>query len=322
MMGDLLSDILGRVHLNGALIFRVDVCGPWCVQANPSIDRFSPMLARSSNHVIAFHVVVDGSCWIRRGDGEWLEATAGDAVVLPHGGQHLLGDRPGTDPVPFYSVLGEHRLADLRHLRLETGASPSVSILCGFLGCDRRAFEPLFASLPEVFRVALASGPASLIDHARHQVTDDSPGAQSVRVRMAELLFVEALRAYLQVLPGDARGWLAALRDPLVGRALRAMHEQPCREWSVQALAGQVASSRSRLAERFRDVLGEPPMRYLTRLRMQMAADLLQGGSCTVSGVAEEVGYESCAAFQRAFKRHYKVPPGSWREQLLSGRPR
>lgn len=313
MSDDVLSDALDLVHLSGALIFRIDVRGPWGVTSNPAFEKFATVLPERANDVIAFHVIVEGDCWLREQDGEWLLARPGDAVVLTHGGAHEIAARPDIETVPFTTLLGARKLLDLRHASFTTGEGPKVSLLCGFLGCDRRAFEPLCASLPGLFSVRLDIGPGSLVDHASRQTMDDTPGAQSVRIRLTELLFMQALRKYVEDLPPDAKGWLAAVRDPVVGRAIRAMHEQPCHGWTVPALAEHVASSRSRLATRFREVLGEPPMHYLTHLRMRLAAHELQRGGHSVAVIAGQVGYDSAAAFQRAFKRHFGVPPGEWR---------
>lgn len=315
MSDDVLSDVLNLVHLSGALIFRIDVRGPWCVAVEPAFEKFADILPEQANHVIAFHVVIEGECWLREYGNEWLMARPGDAIVLTHGGLHELGDRPGDNTVPFTSNLSEPKLLDFRHASFATGDAPLVSLLCGFLGCDRCAFEPLCAALPGLFCVHLDISPGSLVDHALRQAVDDTPGAQSVCIRLTEVLFMQALRKYVESLPSDAKGWLAAVRDPVVGRALRAMHAQPRHGWSVQTLAEHAASSRSSLSARFQDVLGQPPMRYLAQLRMQMAARLLDRSSRTLDGVANEVGYDSTAAFQRAFKRRFGVAPGSWRLQ-------
>lgn len=315
MSDDLLSNALDLVHLSGALIFRFDVREPWCVAAEPTFEKFSANLPEQANHVIAFHVVIEGECWLRRYGDKWILAQPGDAIVLPHGGLHELADRRGDDTVPFTQNLSQPKLLDFRHASIERGDASMVSLLCGFLGCDRRAFEPLCASLPDLFCVRVEVGPGSLVDHAVRQATDNTPGAQSVRTRLTEVLFMQALRKYVDDLPADAKGWLAAVHDPVVGRALHVMHAEPCYDWSVQTLAEKVFISRSHLTARFHDVLDQPPMQYLTQLRMQMAARMLDRSSRTLADVAGEVGYDSTAAFQRAFKRFFGVAPGYWRRQ-------
>lgn len=312
-MLDILSDVLDRVHLTSALIFRIDPAGPWCVEANPTYAKIAGVLPAGTNQIIAFHAVVAGDCWFRYRKDAWFVAGPGQVVVLPHGGLHRMGDKPGQTATPFESILEGRALTELRHERFGAGRGPRITLLCGFLGCDRRAFEPLFASLPLYFCVRLDTSPGSLLGHAATEIVDNAPGAGSVRLRLTELLFIETLRRYIGALPDDAGGWLAGMRDPVVGRALHALHQAPEQDWSVATLAEAAASSRSSLAARFRDVLGEAPMHYLAHLRMQKAARLLQGRASNISCIAEEVGYASPAAFQRAFKRYYGVSPGAWR---------
>jgi AraC-like DNA-binding protein len=315
MVVDLLSDVLTMVRLTGALIFRVDIHGPWGIAAHPTLEKYAALLPPDTNQIIAFHVVLDGECWVRHAAHDWFAVPTGKAVVVAHGDPHALGDQPGRTLVPFAAMLEGRSLLDLRHARFETGPGRSTSLLCGFLGCDRHAFEPLFHSLPPVFSVILGERLDALVHYAATDALDDRPGAASLRVRLAELLFMETLRLHMQSLPADATGWLAALRDPLVSRALRALHASPCRRWSVEELASTVASSRSSLATRFRELIGEPPMHYLTRLRMQLAARHLSQRACSMASVADEVGYDSSAAFQRAFKRCFGVPPATWRRR-------
>jgi AraC-like DNA-binding protein len=217
-------------------------------------------------------------------------------------------------------MLHGQSVLDLRRASFTTGPGAATAVLCGFLGCDRRAFEPLFNSLPPMFKAALGTQHQNLVQFALAETLDDRPGAACLRVRLAELLFMGALRAYMQTLPADATGWLAGLRDPLVGRALRVLHAQPCRRWTVDELAAAIASSRSVLAERFRNIIGEPPMHYLTRLRMQLAARRLGDSRQSIACVADEVGYDSSAAFQRAFKRCFGVPPAAWRRHAVASR--
>lgn len=313
MAVDLLSEALNQVRLTGALIFRVDMQGPWGIAPNPTVEKYAPLLPAGTNHVIAFHVVLDGTCWMRHPTSDWLQIHAGEAAVFTDGGPHDLADRPGRATVPLASVLGGRSVLEIRNERFNTGPGDSTDILCGFLGCDRRAFEPLCRSLPPMFVVDLGARMDTLVRYAVTYALDDSPGAAGLRGRLAELLFVSALRLYMRDLPADATGWLAGLRDPLIGRALQAMHAQPYRHWCMDELAATVAGSRSALAERFRAVIGEPPMHYLTRLRLQLAARRLNESKLSVASVADEVGYDSSAAFQRAFKRCFGEPPAAWR---------
>lgn len=313
MACDLLSDALTLVRLTGALIFEVDLEGTWGVAGHPTLEKFAPLLPRGTTRIIAFHIVLDGHCWIRHVSRDWFELPAGHAVVVAQGDPHDICDRPGRATVPFSSLLEQRSLLEVRRVHFRSGSGESAQLLCGFLGCDQRAFDPLCGSLPPVFDVELGTHTETLVRYAVANALDDSPGAAGLRGRLAELLFLSALRQYMRDLPADATGWLAGLRDPLVGRTLQAMHAQPCRHWSVEQLAVAVASSRSALAERFRAVIGEPPMHYLTRLRMQLAARRLGESQYSIARVADEVGYDSSAAFQRAFKRYFGAPPAAWR---------
>lgn len=315
MAVDLLSDVLTLVRLTGALIFRLDIRGPWGISACPTVDKFESLLPAGTNQVLSFHVILEGECWIRLDSPEWMPVTAGEAVVIARGDPHDVADRPGRTTVPLDTMLQGQSVLDLRHACFDTGPGRATALLCGFLGCDRRAFEPLFNSLPPMFKVDLGTQHDNLVQFTVAETLDDRPGAACLRVRLAELLFMGALRSYMQTLPADATGWLAGLSDPLVGRALRTLHAQPCRRWSVDELAVAIASSRSVLAERFREIIGEPPMHYLTRLRMQIAARRLAESRQSIARVADEVGYDSSAAFQRAFKRCFGTPPAAWRQR-------
>jgi AraC-like DNA-binding protein len=317
---DLLSDVLALVRLTGALIFRLEIHGPWGIAACPTIEKFASLLPAGTNHVLSFHIVLQGECWIRLDAPDWMPVTAGEAVVIARGDPHDVADQPGRATVPLATMLHGQSVLDLRHASFNTGPGAATAVLCGFLGCDRRAFEPLFNSLPPMFKAGLGPQHRNLVQFALTETLDDRPGAACLRVRLAELLFMGALRAYMQTLPADATGWLAGLRDPLVGRALRTLHAQPCRRWTVDELATAIASSRSVLAERFRNIIGEPPMHYLTRLRMQLAARRLGDSRQSIACVADEVGYDSSAAFQRAFKRCFGVPPAAWRRHAAAGR--
>lgn len=317
MATDILSDVFALVRLTGALMFRLDVKGHWCVaNSMTEASTMARLLPAGTDQIIVFHIVSRGECWMRQPPGDWVHAKTGDAVVLAHGAAHQIGNRPEYPPIPFRDVLEGRTFTELRDLSFDLGPGPHVQIVCGFLGCSRRAFAPLCAALPEFCKVTLGENARDLLRYALSESLDDRPGADTLRVRMAELLFMEALRHHVQALPSDATGWLAGLRDPVVARALGLLHDAPGEPWSVATLARQANASRSCLAARFRTVMGEPPMRYLTRLRMQLAARYLGERACSIERIAEEVGYESSAAFQRAFKRTYGTPPATWRRRM------
>lgn len=312
--GDLLSDVLKLVRLTGALMFTLDAAGDWGIAGDTTASQFAAVLPPDTSNVISLYVVIEGVGWIRLAASEWVPVPAGHAAVITHSGPHELGARPGCPAAPFEHLLDGRPLPAVRSLWLVRGPDPGPTrLLCGFLGCDRRAFDPLCYALPPLFQVDLGARMQTLVSYAVANALDDSPGAAGLRERLAELLYLAAVRVHMRDLPDGAPGWLAGLRDPVVGRALRALHAEPARRWSVDALATTAASSRSALAARFSDMLGEAPMHYLTHLRLALAARQLADSRKSLATIAAEVGYDSPAAFQRAFKRDFGVPPAAWR---------
>ena len=202
----------------------------------------------------------------------------------------------------------------------EGGSGPEVTrYVCGFLGCDARPFNPLLEALPRLMRIPRADGAPRdlldrLIDVTLAEVSVQRAGSECIRLRLSELMFVEVLRRYLEMLAPEQDGWLAGLSDPAVGRAIALMHQNPSRAWTLEELAREAGVSRSVLAARFTQRVGWPPMQYLARWRVQVAARLLADGSSKVSAVGRDVGYESEAAFSRSFKRIAGVSPAAWRD--------
>lgn len=308
---DVISQVLQQVKLSGAVLFRVAFGAPWAIQTMGNL-RLPPSAAQTS----IFHIVLEGECWAGHGDEPRQHLQAGDAVILPRSIVHYIGDAPDRTPMLVSRLLGDRPLSQLRDVRLG-GAGATTRLLCGFLSYERAMFTPLYDSLPELFRVRLGGGEGNGIDrllaYAEDEIISRRPGSTGLRLRMAEMVYVEALRRFMADLSGDECSWLAGLRDPLVGRALALLHETPEQAWTVDALAHAAASSRSTLADRFQKLLGEPPMQYLARLRMLMAARRLRDTRHSVEAIAEAVGYASPAAFQRAFKRQMGATPAKWR---------
>ena len=309
---DVLSEVLQQVRLAGAVLFRSTFHGPWCIAARPEAAVVAESLPGASQ-LISFHVVLGGALWACLGDGEPLQVEAGEVLVLPHGDAYVIGDSPNGLPVPAEQFLRGTPLANARELHWGSGEQ-CTRVLCGYLGCERQAFTPLFEALPRMFKVRLqgTDGAGGLLAFAEHEAVADWPGAHTSRLRVAELMFIETLRRYMETLPAQ-HGWLAGLRDPVVGRARALLHAQPDSRWTVSGLALRAATSRSVLAQRFVDTLGEPPMQYLSRWRMLVAARRLREGRDSVARIAESVGYESPAAFQRSFLRHMGTTPARWR---------
>lgn len=310
---DVLSDVLRNVRLTGALLFFAEYRSPWCVACPPS-HMIAPLLVPGARQLVIFHIVIDGACLVNRPNEEPVELQAGDAVMMAQGDPHVLADEPGREPAPLIELLPMPPWAKAPYL-VHGGNGTLTRVLCGFLHCAEAQLSPFLGSLPPVIRVEGQEGVASsllpvqrlLIEEARAE----RPGYSCVLSRLTETFFVEALRQQMTADSGSSRA-LAALKDPVVGEALALLHAEPLRRWSVDALAREVAVSRSLLASRFAALMGCPPMQYLTRWRLLIAARRLHEGNEGIAAVAASIGYESEAAFNRAFKRHMGAPPATW----------
>ncbi len=320
MASDPLSSVLQAVRLTGAAFFDVTASAPWVAEA-PHARSIAHDVLPGAQHVIPYHVVTHGACFAGVVDGVALNLAAGDVIVFPQGDPHVLGSAPGTRAAPTPALYREVRAGALpAPIVLNDGGGPETAhLVCGFLGCDARPFNPLLATLPAVLRVNERDAPGGLltrfIELARAESAAARAGAECVLGKLSELMFVEVVRRHLESLPPGQTGWLAGLRDPHVGRALELLHARPAHPWTLDELARKVALARSSLAERFAYLVGQPPMQYLMRLRLQLAAGLLADGGLTVAAIADEVGYESEAAFSRAFKRLVGTPPAAWRRE-------
>jgi AraC-like DNA-binding protein len=317
-MVDTLSDVLRAVRLTGAVFFTLLPTAPWSLESVKAISM-GPLIRPSVDHVIAFHAVVSGNCYGALPGEEPIPLSPGDVLVFPQGDVHVLSSEPGLPPVKFQLELDPlRRPAWPIALRIAGGGAPA-QIVCGYLGCDARPYNPLLAALPRLLHVPRSaqkdSAIAQFMTLAAAESEAPSPGRETVLARLSELMFVEALRRYVGALPDDRQGWLSGLRDPIVGKALAALHGRPAQQWTLEELASESGASRSVLAERFSELTGVPPMQYLLEWRMQLAAELLSTTSSGLGEIAERVGYGSEAALSRAFKRLVGVAPGRWRDQ-------
>lgn len=316
---DTLSDLLNAVRLRGAVFYDVDATSPWAERQPPGA-AIAKYVMPGVQHLISYHVLVEGTCYGALVGEEPVRLQKGDAIVFPHGDAHVMASeavRDGPEHLELYALPMEEVP---RPVRIEGCGKERSRLVCGFLGCDIRPYNPLISALPRVLHVRNeGEGSGSLrpfIDLAVSESRDKRAGGDVVLARLSELMFVEAIRRHLAALPEQHTGWLAGLRDVHVGRALAAMHARPGHGWTLAGLARAIGLSRSALAERFTHLIGVPPMQYLLRWRMQVAAGLLARGS-KVAGVAVEVGYESEAAFSRAFKKLVGHSPAAWRERQL-----
>jgi|SRR5688572_3584551 len=314
---DALSELLRAVKLSGALFYKSRCTAPWCFNAPPS-RAFLPYVAEQATHVIEFHHISQGRAFVRLGE-ETTPLEAGDVVMIPHGDPHEMGNGVGGKPLDGSATLpslmsGQLCLADFGGGGAETG------LVCGYLACDAELIKPVLASLPRVLRVNLRSDESgewfeNTLRHAVDQAVAARPGSAVFLAHLAEALFADVLRRYLASLPDGRTGWLAGARDPAVSRALGALHRSPAQDWTLDALAREVGISRSALTERFTKYLGVAPMSYLTDWRLELGAEALRTSSRSVQSIALDAGYESEAAFNRAFKRRFAAPPARYRRE-------
>jgi AraC-like DNA-binding protein len=316
---DTLSDVLRAVRLTGAIFFAVDASAPWVVEAPAGCD-VGPHIMPGVDHVIEYHVVTAGSCWGGLVDEPSMQLEAGDIIVFPQGDSHVMASAPGMRGSPDLETFKTLRHGKLPLAMSITGGGPDhVQLICGFLGCDARPFNPLLSTLPRVLKLRAAGDNNSvlrrLVEMAVAECDAPKAGSESVLSRLSELLFVEMVRSYVSELPPGGTGWFAGLRDESIGRALQKLHERPAHPWSLEELAKEIAVSRSTLAERFAQLVGVPPMQYLAQWRIQLAASLLRSGKAGLAEIAERVGYGSEAALSRAFKRQVGVAPAHYRSR-------
>ncbi len=324
---DVLSDVLRRVRLTGAMLFLVEATTPWITQA-PEAGAFSQVILPGTQHLISYHVVVEGSCWGGL-EGEPLQRMEpGDILVVAHGAPYRLANPADTlpgygdvDAVTFFRRMAAGELPAT--VSEGGGGADTARFICGFLGCDVRPFNPVLAALPPVLHLRGATQAGGRIGHlvefAVAELREARSGSQAVLLRLSELMFIAAVRHHLGTISAGEAGWLAGLRDPLVANVLTLLHGQPARDWTLKRLAGEAGASRSVLVDRFTQVVGQAPMRYLAAWRMQLATHLLAESGTKVQAVAEAVGYESEAAFSRAFTRMVGTNPVVWRNASLQG---
>ncbi len=318
---DALSDALRVLRLNGAVFLDAEFTAPWCVLSEGSRPVTRPL--PPSGNVIFFHLLTEGRCQARLASGgETIGLEAGDIVMMSRDDRHLMGSDVSLNPIPAANLVQPAAANGL--MRVDYGGGGERTRFgCGFLICDERLSGPLLESLPRILRIPLGDGPEvgwmrNLMLAGNLETAAQRPGSATVLTKLSELLFVEGLRRYVESLPDGAKGWLAGLRDRFVGRALALMHERPGHEWTVDELAEKVGLSRSALSQRFTELLGQPPMQYLTRWRLTIAAQRLREEKTSIARVAADIGYDSEAAFNRAFKRALGETPAAWRRSMAA----
>lgn len=318
---DALSEALHAVQVRSALFFSGEFSAPWRF-VTAAQQKIAPTLSPGSEHLVLFHLVTEGLATARTEGCDDLPLAAGDIVVFPNGDAHELWSGQSAKLFPSARLLPKLSRGELAQEKWG-GGGRVTRIVCGYLGCERHAKSLFLSGLPAMFKVNVRSGAGSWIENAiRHLVGEREaarPGRPAVQSKLAESLFMETLCRYMDELPPERTGWLAAARDPVVGQALAHIHRHPARAWTLRDLAQASRTSRTVLTERFTRLIGEPPAMYLGRWRLQLGARLLLTTDMKVLRVASDVGYESEAAFNRAFKRAFGVPPARYRSATRRG---
>lgn len=320
---DVLSDVLRAVHLTGVVYFDFALTPPWVAEA-PAAREIAGTVLPGSQRIIEYHFLARGSAWGNAIGDDPIQIREGDLLLFPQGDAHVLSSAPGMRSPPDVSMYARSSTPLPLVYDLGTGSGPDPTrLICGFFGCDEGPYNPLLTALPRVIHLPavgtdVASRPlGAMLEIALREERRGQPGTDNVLSRLSELMLVEAIRRYLVELPNTQCSWLAGLRDPVVGRALEALHSAPRDSWTIETLGRTIGVSRSVLAARFTEMVGHPPMHYLTLWRMQLASRMLHDGQ-QVMEVAAAVGYESEAAFSRAFKKLMGTPPVQWRRRRRS----
>lgn len=323
---DVLSDVLAGVRLTGAIFFDSTFRKEWVAEA-PKASIIADQVMPSSQYVFYFHTLLEGNCWAELTDGsiDPIHLHAGDVVAFPMDDAHVLCSTVGMRAAPDMAMYVHPIDHQLPYVVNQGSGASTCHFVCGYLGCDVRPYNPFLSSLPRVLhgRAAASQGWLShLVRHAVSETARHEPGGETILAKLAELLFIEVVRQHIDDLPAGSRGWLSSLRHPQIAQALRLIHGRPAEDWTIEALAHDVGLSRSVFADRFTHFVGMTPMQYLASWRMQLAARRLELPGTSVAEVGEEVGYESEAAFSRAFKKFVGVSPGTWRrEHAQNSRP-
>lgn len=317
---DALADLLRVVRFSGSLFLEAKFRAPWCVRSQVLPEHCGPDF-KNGGGLIAIHYVLEGHLQLRLGKERTRSAGPGDIIVLAHNDSHLVGSDVTLPPVEAASLIRKVGETDMAQIDFGTGRQIKHHFVCGFLSTPVREY-PLLTALPPMLVANVRGRPCaewaeSSFRYAAWEHAERRTGSQEILARLSELLFAEAVRGYVEQLSGDATGWLAALRDPPLARALAALHARPMHPWTTEGLAEIASLSRSAFADRFTCTVGVPPVSYLTRWRMLLAGQRLRESSETIAQIAETVGYQSESTFSRAFAREMGVAPGAWRTRSV-----
>jgi len=320
---DALSEALGGMRITGAVVVDGEFTAPWGFTTPPS-GSVPGFRTPGTEHLVLFHLVTEGRAVARVGQHQ-LELAPGDIVVIPHGDSHDLWNGRIRALVDGTGLLSKILAGELTVER-GGGGGAVTRIICGSFGCERYAKRLFLAGLPPLFKVNLRGDSSGRwiegsLRHLMSEVESGRVGRIALAARLTEALFIQTLCRFMDDLPSGGAGWLAAARDEMVGLTLALLHREPGQSWTLAELARRANTSRSVLAERFLRLVGEPPLAYLGRVRLQRGARLLETNDRTVLQVALEIGYGSEAAFSRAFKREFGVPPARYRRERVAPLP-
>ena len=312
---DALSETLSVVRLIGAIFIHGRFTAPWCYQS-PHADTAAPLLEPSAERVVIFHMITEGECYVELDGQPPTRLSAGDAVIFPQGHAHRMTSEPGL--VPASGARLDEVLSRRPRLLAYGGGGATTRLVCGYLACDARLARMLLAGLPPVVKVSVRGSNAGVwleasLRYALAEARSPRPGGAGVLAKLAEVLFIEVLRLYINEQAEGRTGWLAGVSDRIVGAALKSIHTSPAQTWTLGELARAAGTSRSVLAERFQQLVGSSPMQYLGQWRMLLASNLLCRSNAPLARIAEEVGYQTDTAFSRAFRREFGLPPAAWR---------
>jgi AraC family transcriptional regulator, alkane utilization regulator len=317
---DVLTEMLRAVRLTGSVYLNACFTAPFGIVSPKRFDEHTPMA--HLRHISIFHLISAGECSVELASGERRKVSAGDILLMPFADTHKVWNGQPAELADADDVVRPGPMKGMWNIN-HGGGGQETRIVCGFLESSEFLLTPVFRTLPPLLIDRTEDDEASaLIASTVRQILamteTAAAGTELILGRLMELLFVEVLRRYATNLPANAKGWFAALNDPILGRALQFVHGDPARRWTVDDLAHEAGSSRTVLAERFQAVLGQAPIEYVTSWRMQLAAERIRSGNDSLAVIAAEIGYESEAAFNRAFKRVTGVTPGRWREHAPS----
>ena len=326
---DALSEILRVIRLDSAIYLNGEFSEPWCI-TSPEARVLAPIFSRRAGHVIIYHLLSEGRAILHLHDGTQVHLEAGDLIIFPHGHPHTLGGGPRVTPIEVEGVLQD--ILDRGLELMQAGGGGNCSrFICGYLICDPQLSEGFLGGLPPFIRISIRDDESgrwleNTLKFSVDQAANAEAGAEAMLAKLSEVLLVETLRRFGRKLDDTQTGWLAAARDPEIGKVLTLMHSRHAHPWTLAELARESGLSRTVLSDRFRHFLGEPPMTYLTRWRLRLGARSLTSTSQSVAEIAFDTGYESEAAFNRAFKREYGLPPARYRkdkslERAGSARP-